>query len=229
MSKSKQHQFIKITELIFAFFITASLYSALDQICQLIIKNTSSLPSCFFKFLLCSLILIRFFFAPTSNMACMLVYTKKTLWRKLSILLWDFPALIFHATFYYLICNSFWNDKNRLVLLNNITPFFWFLCLITINFIWLITISMRLWYWSKQKKRIFRFYVWIYNNLFFSIYFALFIISEVKGQLVFLMIGGFLNCLIDILLTAPDYLEQRNLSKPVIKIKEFTLWPTIRA
>jgi hypothetical protein len=207
---SKKHKFIEIAELTFAFFMTASLYSALDQICQLTVRNTSSLATSLLKFLLCSLILIRFFFAPTSNIECMLLYTRKTLWRKLSILLWDFPVLIFHATFFYLICNSLWNAKNWLVPLKDFTPFFWFLCLLTINFIWLITISMRLWYWSKRKKRFFRFNVWIYNNLFFSIYLTLVIINEVKGQLALLMIGGFLNCFIDIYFTASDYLEQRD-------------------
>ena len=207
-------RFITIVELVFAFFMTASLYSVIEHLDITVFQNL-------LKFGLCTLILIRFFFAPTSNIECMLVYTRKSNWRRWSILFWDFPALIMHAAFFYFICTFFW----KYAYLNNREPFLYFLSLLIFNSLWLSTISYRLWKWEKiEKRRIYRFYVWIWNNLSFSILISLFINSKLS----LLMFFGYLNCIIDILLTAPDYLEQRVQNKPVIKFLRFKFWPRSR-
>jgi hypothetical protein len=136
--------------------------------------------------------------------------------------------LILHATLFYFICNTFWEQKHWLSNLGKKTPFFWFLLLLAFNFIWLITISGRLYKWAGNKKRrIFRFYLWIFNNLCFSLYFVWLIFISQETNELYLTMVGFANCLIDIFFTAPDYLEQRNQSKPVLKIKAFELWPRI--
>lgn len=217
----KRQRFIKIVEIVFAFFMAASLYSTLQYLGTDIFQDI-------LKFLLCGLILIRFFFAPSSNIECMLIYTRHRIWRQLSILFWDFPVLIMHAMLFYFISTTFWKE-GYWPYFNNYTPFVWFLFLLVLNSFWLSTISYRLWVWEKvEQRRIYRFYVWIFNNVAFSVWILIFIFLEIGNKDIWLMLGGYLNCTIDIIFTAPDYLEQRNETKPVIKILGVEFWPRPR-
>jgi len=221
--KKSSYHFVQIAEVVFAFFITASLYYSLEKVCT----NNQYPILCLAKFFLCGFILIRFFFAPSSNIECILLFTRHHKLRQLSILLWDFPVLILHAGLYYGVCVTLWENKFWLDVLQESTPFFWLSLLLIVNLIWLITISWRLFRWQKKKKRIYRFYVWIINNLFFSILIVYLILSHFNYKYTLLLLSGYANCIIDIILTAPDYLEQRDRNKPVIKIKNFSLWPNV--
>lgn len=198
-----KHPFINIVEIIFAFFMTANLYG---------IINNSGLEECkfldFFKFVLCALILIRFFFAPTSNIEVMLFHTGENLRRKLYIF-GDFLLLIIQAVFFYFICNSFFPNlgKKYWFYLNQdgYAPFIWVSALLMLNSLWLTTIQGRIYVY--EKRLIWRYCVWISNNVIIGC--SLLISFIVFKHKIWMLILAYFNCLVDIYLTAPDYLMQR--------------------
>lgn len=100
MPREKGPKFTEILEIVFALFMTTSLYNIIGRI----IDKLSWLIAA--KFFLCAFILIRFFFAPTINIEIMLK-DAKPLRRKLYILFFDFPILVIDAAIFYFICNSF--------------------------------------------------------------------------------------------------------------------------
>ena len=160
------------------------------------------------EFILCALILIRFFFAPSSNIEIMLFHTRKNLRRKLYIFI-DFVVLIIHAVVFYFICNSFFPipEKNYWFYLkqNEFTPFIWILFLLILNALWLIMVQRRIYIY--EKRLIWRYCVWIFNNVGCS--FLLLILFLFFRNKDWMLLLAYFNCCFDITFTAPDYLNQR--------------------
>ncbi len=84
-----------------------------------------------------SLILIRFFFAPSKNLPPLIRYHKNKFW----VLAGDVPVMILHSAIYYLICSTFqkaimeWSAKLLLL---------YFSTLMLVNAAWLKSIELRL-------------------------------------------------------------------------------------
>lgn len=206
--RENRTKFTEILEIVFALFMTTSLYNILGRIDKL-----SWLIAA--KFFLCAFILVRFFFAPTINIEIMLKDIKP-LRRKLYILFFDFPILIIHSVIFYFICNSFFPKYKPDSI--SFTPFTLIAVLLFLNAFWLCAIQRRLWLW--KKKLIFRLIVWITNNTLCGA--LLLIISNMSLpfliKFIIMIVIGYFNCLVDISRTAPDYLGQR---KPQIVEKVF--------
>lgn len=174
--------------------------------------------------IICALVLIRFFFAPSYNLKTVAKPTKdRPLWQRF-VFLCDVPILIGHSLIYYGMCAC---KPKETVSSFNIPKFYLlFFLLLLLNVIWLWSISRRMYHFNKklspddEKSPIKCFVIWRRNNFFCIVIFAVLLILHIHRiidlsgkHLPFLFIVALFNCIIDFLFTAPDYLGFREQQK----------------
>ena len=209
--------FIIRSEIIYAIFMAWGFaYSAEAVIRQ---KSWVNIP----LLIISTFVLIRFFFAPTRNLAsASITLEKKPKWRWL-IFLVDFPFLIFHSFAYYSMCLAVFDGAA-----NSFHFFQWFTILLSANVVWLSSIALRMAIFGR-KKYLATYIKWCINNLVtvfifalliavftgnFYVFFAIFftkesplIINQAQGGLYWaLFIAALANCCLDFILTASNYL-----------------------
>ena len=216
----KFDDFIVRSEIIYAIFMAWGFASSAEAIIRQ--RNWINLP----LLVISTFVLIRFFFAPTRNLSsAALVTEKRPRWRWLVFMV-DFPFLIFHSFAYYTMCLAVREGAD-----NSFRFFQWFIILLTVNVIWLSSIAFRMRILGKKKH--FKTYIkWCINNaitvivayfmfsiftgsfsVFFSIFFtkdSLLIISQGQGLYWVLFVVALLNCSVDFMFTASDYLGFEN-------------------
>lgn len=165
--------------------------------------------------IICTLVLMRFFFAPSRNLKAVAKVSKeRPIWQRV-IFFWDVPILIAHSFIYYQMC----------ILVEacsiNLPKFylFFYLLLLLLNVIWLSSIILRLGYLHKEmltddeKSLIKYLWIWLANNFIHIVIYAILCISnsytniDIFGKhLSLLFVFALTNCIIDFFFTAPVYL-----------------------
>jgi hypothetical protein len=167
-------------------------------------------------------VLMRFFFAPTKNLYSAALTTEhRPGWRWL-VFLFDFPLLLAHSFAYYTMCLSLSTHPE-----NSGRFFQWVVVLLAANVVWLVSIALRM-LLLNRKKYFTTFIKWTINNciavIFLAVAFYMFsgvnifswgtlfskgdsliIIPETTEFWVCFGIA-FVNCCVDLILTASDYL-----------------------
>lgn len=207
--------FIVRSEIIYAIFMAWGFAAAAETLIKA--QSWSHLP----LLVIAGLVLMRFFFAPTKNLyAAALTTEHNHKWRWL-VFLFDFPILIFHSFSYYSMCLA-------IAYTDNYYRFYqWFIILLSINVIWLISLALRV-RLLEHKKNFMTFIKWSTNNsvavglsmavlwistgsfsAFGSMFFTKhlpFVISP-GSQLGWALFAiALFNCCLDLFLTASDYL-----------------------
>jgi hypothetical protein len=167
-----------------------------------------------------SLVLIRFFFAPSRNLATIAEAAEnRPFWQRL-LFLWDVPLLIAHSFVFCSIClyGTTGDPQNSAEPSKSLDVygyyFAFFLYFLTMNVVWLLSISIRLRLLKRAGPR--RFITWTINNSIHVVLFMVLLLADrirlidIRGaHLYLLFILAFSNCLFDLMLTAPDYLGFR--------------------
>ena len=154
-----------------------------------------------------TMILIRFFFAPSRNLMAIAKATEnRPFWQRV-LFFWDIPVLIAHSFIFFIIC-AYRIDKN---IDGYVYYHSFYLYFLVLNVIWLWSISIRLYYFHEKIPS--RFLKWSFNNfIHILIFLALrflgksFNIDITGKHLILLFFLSLSNCSIDFLLTAPAYL-----------------------
>lgn len=216
----KFDDFIVRSEIIYAIFMAWGFAASAEAVIRQ--KSWINIPLLFIS----TFVLIRFFFAPTRNLfSAALVTEKRPKWRGLVFLV-DFPILIAHSFAYYTMCMAL-NESAG----NSFRFFQWFIILLSLNVLWLATIALRMRIFGK-KKHFWTYIKWCVNNgitviisalIFafftgnFSAFFSIFFTKEaplviIQGQGLYwgLFAVALLNCCLDFILTASDYLGFEN-------------------
>jgi hypothetical protein len=167
-------------------------------------------------------VLMRFFFAPTKNLytAAILTHERKH-WRWL-VFMFDFPLLIFHSYAYYAMSLAVGESG-----VNAYRFFQWLILLLAFNVVWLLSIAWRM--RILGRRTYFKMFIrWSVNNfvsvvlylLAFTVLYGhplrfseLFVTKETPllvspntiAYWAFFAIA-LLNCCVDLILTASDYL-----------------------
>ena len=160
--------------------------------------------------LISSLVLMRFFFAPSRNLAAIAKATRnRPFWQRV-IFLWDVPMLIAHSFVFCALCLH--GEADTI----NVYCYYYsfFVYFLPMNIIWLWSISFRLLWFGEERPK--RFFIWSTNN---SIHVAIFSILwsarkyqwiDIEEKYMYLLFAFALsNCVFDFLFTAPDYLGFR--------------------
>ncbi len=171
---------------------------------------------------ICTLVLIRFFFAPSRNLKVIAEATGNSLILQRFLFFWDIPMLTIHSLIYYGMCTC-----NLTVSFFNMPTFYllFFCVLLPINVLWLWSISFRMNNFSKGQPPI-RFDKWSRNNYVHALIFVyLFILNSLYTnidlfgkQLYILFILALSNCIWDFILTAPDYMGFRDNTHPTARL-----------
>lgn len=203
-------KFIEVMETVYAILMAAGFLAGWEQfnkhIPQLVASGEISplyITSCLFG-LSCTLILIRFFFAPSKNLPALVIKSEKFAG---SVLVFDVPLMLLHSGLFYLICSRF----EHFVVNNFYGGFiFFFSALLFVNVFWLLTIKYRL---ANDVEEYFS--TWISNNvvhlvciIFISVLFKKgYVTTSVTSQGVIILVITISNSVLDLLLTAPAYLS----------------------
>lgn len=181
VNKDMSNKFIEIMEVIYSFILAV----AIANVALIFITEFQSryiVPS-----FICGLVLVRFFFAPSKNIKILGDRGRKCKWL---IMPFDVIMLMIHAFIYLRMClyikeiNTFYDS---------------FLLLLFINFLWLVSIWMRL----GSKGTYYNIKFWAINNLLFSILIKL----SLKMELLWLLFPlAITNCLLDLGFTYPVYI-----------------------
>lgn len=212
--------FIYRAEIIYAIFMAWGFAASAEAVIRA--KSWVGLP----LLLICGLVLIRFFFAPTRNLYSAALLTEKNKkWRWIIFML-DFPILIFHSFAYYTMCIAVSTGDD-----NAYSFFQWFIILLSANVFWLLTIAARM-HLLGRGKHYMTYIKWCTNN-FISVVLFFLVLSALSVSLRtffgFLLIRqeavaitpadiaywvffsiAILNCIVDVVLTATDYLGFEN-------------------
>lgn len=160
--------------------------------------------------IVCTLVLMRFFFAPSRNLKVIAKATENRLIPQRLLFFCDVPILIAHSLIYYGMCKCKLTDS----FLNMPTFYLLFYCvLLPLNVLWLWSISYRMYCFGKGPPPI-RFDKWSRNNYVHTLIFVfLFILDflytniDLFGKHLYLLfILAVSNCIVDFVLTAPDYM-----------------------
>ena len=164
----------------------------------------------------CALVLMRFFFASSHNLAAIAKTTEnRPFWQRF-LFFWDVPMLIAHSFIYYRMCEA------EGISFLGIPEFYviFYLFLLPLNVIWLLSIGIRM--HSFNQKLYVRFVMWSRNNYvhvgIFAILFLLHVYSIIdlsEEHKFLLFIFALTNCIIDFIFTAPDYLGFRDIIETV--------------
>jgi hypothetical protein len=148
------------------------------------------------------LVLIRFFFAASHNLKPIAQKSEVSLLQQRILFFLDIPLLIFHSFLYYRMCVV----ASQL----NFVQFYRVFCyLLGINILWLISINYRL---GKEGGEPLKWCSkWTLNNLVHISILSLFLIFGMYYLLFWVALS---NCVIDFVLTAPDYLGFRRKHNP---------------
>lgn len=183
-------KFIEILEIIYAIILACGLATILEKFENDLLRNFGNSWK---EIIIIILVLTRFFFAPSKNVKILVDKLKK---GKVSIMLWDVPLLIAHSFIFYFMCYVINNEDVKIFYLG-------FLCLLIVNFIWLVTICARL-----RKEKVLNIKIWIVNNLFFSILYALSLLFDFGTPIIWFFFALF-NSWIDIILTHMYYIYEK--------------------
>jgi len=183
-------KFIEILEIIYAIILACGLATILDKFENDLIKNFVNSGKEIFIIIL---VLTRFFFAPSKNVKILVDKLKR---GKFFIMLWDVPLLIIHSFIFYYMCYVINSEDVKIFYLG-------FLSLLVVNFIWLITICGRL-----RKEKVLNIKIWIFNNIFFSILFALSLWFDFGSPIIWFLFA-LSNSWIDLILTHMYYIYER--------------------
>lgn len=220
-------RFINAIEIIYSLLLAVGLYDATINLSR---KDPIELLFNLLFVGLCVLILIRFFFAPSKNIALVIknisnstLSPKERNKKYRYVMLVDIPILFLHAIIYILICKCL---DGIYVLINCQMFFTWFAILLILNGSWLTHIKERLEKMGKKCPPYIKF--WAQNNVysFLGIYFFLVLsfltldfdskcFFEFKWQYIYmivLLILAYLNCYIDLLKTYKAYFSSKILS-----------------
>ena len=150
-------RFVDVMELVFAILMAAGFLEGWRQFTQffpsLLHERDFLRGSVALLFPLSfTLILIRFFFAPSKNLPPLIRFHENKFW----VLAFDVPIMILHSAIFYLICSLF----KRVVMDWTVNLLFlYFSTLMLINAIWIISIELRL------KNTVSKYLViWRWNN-----------------------------------------------------------------
>lgn len=212
----KFDDFVVRSEIIYAIFMAWGFASSAEAVIRQ--KSWVNVP----LLVISTFVLIRFFFAPTRNLSsAALVTEKRPKWRCLVFMV-DFPFLIFHSFAYYTMCLSISEGAY-----NSFRFFQWFIILLVANVIWLASIAFRMKILGRKKH--FKTYIrWCTNNFItvivfffvfliftgsFSAFSSIFFTKELplminreQGLYWVLFAVVLINCCVDFILTASDYL-----------------------
>lgn len=142
------------------------------------------------------LVLIRFFFAPSHNVGVIARLTDRSKGAARIVIFFDISVLIAHSFIYFRMCYAmgdmhydyFYRDLSLLLLLNSI---------------WLITIMLR-----QRKARVNphdKHAFWTLNNLICG--FLIILLFLFDGPLILMFLVALVNCVLDLWVCAPYYLE----------------------
>ena len=150
--------------------------------------------------LISGLVLIRFFFAASHNLAPVVARSKSDFFSQRFLFVWDIPFLVLHSFIYYRMCFAL-AEYNYL----KFYKVFWLL--LFINSVWLFTInSRRKLEWSSK---------WTLNNFIHWLAIIPFIIYFKNTFLLFYI--ALSNCLLDFFISAPYYLGFKDIELSVKK------------
>ncbi len=204
----KSKLYLNFLTIIFAISMVAGyeriVISTFDNISKLNIRDPVSLIQngyiIFLPLLMCSLVLLRFFFAPVCNVKAVLekssIQNQSYKFKPWIIMLFDIPVLLSHSIIFYFMCQSAAKDTT----LFDGWFYRFFMALLFLNAIWLITVRLRIKEKffdldRKNKPHLF----WASNNL---VAFLLLLFLPQLGWLFVLI-----NCLVDLSFTADAYFK----------------------
>ena len=162
------------------------------------------------------LVLIRFFFAASHNLAPVVARSKDDFFSQRFLFVWDIPFLVMHSFVYYRMCYVL-SEYSYLKFYKV------FGLLLLINSIWLFTINLRRKLeWSSK---------WTLNNIIHWLAIIPLIIYFKNTFLLFYI--ALSNCLLDFFLSAPYYLGfkdiQLSAKKRIFYFLRLYLFPMIIA
>jgi len=208
--------FIMRAEVIYAIFMAWGFASSAEAVIRQ--KTWVSFP----LMVISTFVLIRFFFAPTRNLHSAAMTTEHChRWHWL-VFVADFPLLVFHSFAFYTMCLALSLENG-----NAYRFFQWFVILLSANVIWLASIAFRMRIFGRDRHYL-TFIKWCVNNFIsvilflitFKIYNGTFVsfaqlfftkdlpLLIAPGTNFYRVLYGIalLNCLVDVILTASDYL-----------------------
>lgn len=209
----KSKLYLEIITFIFAISMVAGyeqiLIGTFDNINKLNVSNFVFLWKTiyvYFPLLMCSLVLLRFFFAPVCNVKALLENSSiQKSERALSpclIMLFDIPILLSHSIVFFFMCRS----ASINIALSNKQFYYFFMFLLFLNGVWLTTIQLRIknvrnekfFVWDRENQP---FLFWTSNNLIILIL----LISSLRLSWGIEVRLVFINCILDLSLTANAY------------------------
>jgi hypothetical protein len=194
--KEKERQFAKFINIMDVLYAVLMAWGIAKVADNFKFELTHALPS-----IIAGLVLIRFFFAPARNLANIAWQTQYKWFGQIGIFIIDVPLLFGHSFIYYRMAHSIWEFKYDYF-------YQWFIGLLAINVFWLLLILAREYKWGKEKY--YQHICWGINNLLCLLFIGILFLFKVNlfagPNYYWLFIIALLNCLIDLLLTAPCYL-----------------------
>ena len=212
--KSNYSRFVSSLEIVYSLFLAVGISTLL--------MNAHWDIQYFLLVTICILTLIRFFFAPSKNIECVLLNISKSSIsvemqnnQYRNVMLIDVPILFLHAAIFMLMCANAGKSHSYVY-------FFWaFAFLLILNSFWLIYISHRM--DNIKRKCAYNTEFWMRNNMWHALFIALFIIIIQYGYFLYFLINNFdfyiyiiswfmlyllsfSNCIIDLYKTFRTYL-----------------------